>query len=140
MNLEKIPYNMSVSELDYTSPFRGLVGFKLERWRENYARFSLNISPEHLNRGKVPHGGVYATMLDTAMAYSGTFSGHPDERRFSLTVSMNVQFLARPIGRVLTVEASRVGGGKSIFFAESVISDDEKVRIASATGVFKLCD
>lgn len=128
------------SDLDDSSPFRDFLGFELIDWKEGFAKLVLELRPEHANRKGIPHGGVYASLLDSAMGYAGCFTGDREKMRFTLTVSMNVQFIAPPSGQVLTVEGFRVGGGKRTYFAEARIIDDTGVLVATATGVFKQRD
>ena len=93
----------------------------------------------HLNPLGLVHGGLYAAMLDVALAMSGSFRPAPDDLFPGLTLSLTLQYLT-PLylkDGVAMAEARRTGGGKSIFYAEGeVLAPDGRV-IAAATGVFK---
>jgi uncharacterized protein (TIGR00369 family) len=89
------------------------------------------------NRQGLVHGGVHATLLDTAMGYCGCFTGDRDRRVMALTLSLTVNYLSQVKGIRLIAEATRTGGGRSTFFASGMLSDDTGVRIATATGVFR---
>ena len=79
-------------------PFQNLVGFRILEWSEDFARFELPMG-EHLgNRYGIPHGGVYATLLDTVMGFAGCFTGSAEDRRLAMTLSLNVNYLAVPQG------------------------------------------
>ncbi|MCT4370856.1 PaaI family thioesterase [Yangia mangrovi] len=113
------------------------LGIEMTGWRQDFARFEVVLGPEHLNRHDNPHGGVHASMLDTAMGYAGCWTGDPDDRLMALTLSLNVQYLSRPRGGRLIVEGVRTGGGKSTFFAEATVTDETGELIAKGSGVFR---
>ncbi|WP_353471344.1 PaaI family thioesterase [Salipiger sp. H15] len=113
------------------------LGIEMVAWGEGFSRFELAIAPEHLNRHDNPHGGVHASMIDTAMGYAGCWTGDAEDRLMALTLSLNVQYLSRPRGTRLIAEGVKTGGGKSTFFAEATISDETGEVIAKGTGVFR---
>lgn len=114
-----------------------LIGFEIVDWSEGYSRWDLEITERLGNRYGIPHGGVYATLLDTAMGFAGCFTGDPNDRKLGMTLSLNVNFLAQPKGKMLIVEGRKTGGGRKTFFAEAVITDDTGVKVATGTGVFR---
>lgn len=114
-----------------------LMGFEIVDWSEGYARWQMPVTAKIGNRYGIPHGGVYATLLDTAMGFAGCFTGSHEDRRLAMTLSLTVNFLAQPTGKTLVAEAHTTGGGRKTFFAEAVISDDTGARLATGTGVFR---
>ena len=118
-------------------PFQNLVGFRMVDWREGLARFDLDVTEAIPNRHGIPHGGVYAVLLDTVMGYAGCFTGDPDNRLMAMTLSMTTNFLSRPRGSLLIGEGRKTGGGKSTFFASGRIEDETGELIATSTGVFR---
>ncbi|MCW1935034.1 PaaI family thioesterase [Pararhodobacter zhoushanensis] len=118
--------------------FMGLIGARKTGYSDGYARFELDIGPHLLNPMGIPHGGVYASILDTTLGSSGCWEGNPDTFRPSVTLNLNVSYLAQPRGTRLICEARRVGGGKSIYFSEGEIHDETGVLVARASGTFKI--
>ena len=103
------------------SPFSAHIGVELEELREGYARLSLVLEPHHTNPNGVMHGGVIATMMDSAMgAALGSLRGPEASRSPHSTVEMNASFLAgaRP-GDKIVVEGRVLRLGKSIAFGEA---------------------
>lgn len=119
------------------SPWGSHIGMKLTDWQENFARVELTLADFTRNRHGAPHGGVHATMLDTAMGFAGCYTGDPERRQLCLTLNLSVNYLSRPQGTRLIAEARKTGGGRSSFFAEGKVLDDEGMLIASGTGVFR---
>ena len=54
----------------------------LDDWSPDFARLEMPIAAFHGNRHGLPHGGVYATLLDTAMGYCGCFTGSAEVAKF----------------------------------------------------------
>ena len=113
------------------------LGLERRAFSEGLARFELALEPRHMNRLGIPHGGVYASLLDTIMGYAGCWTGDRDRRQMCLTLNLNVQFISRPKGKMLIGEGFRTGGGKSTFFAEGVLKDETGEVVAKGTGVFR---
>lgn len=124
--------------IETNSALQDHFGYRLTGWEAGRASLELPLIPQLMNRSGIPHGGVYATLLDTAMGYSGCYTGDPDRKALALTLSMTVNFLSRPKGQLLIAHAERTGGGAKTFFAEAHIVDETGEMIARATGAFKL--
>ncbi len=118
--------------------FMAFLGARKTGFSDGYSRFEIDITPEHCNPMGLPHGGVYASILDTALGSSGCWNGDPETFNPSVTLNLNVSYLAQPKGTHLICEGQRVGGGKSIYFSEGEIRDETGVVLARATGTFKL--
>ena len=117
--------------------FQSLLGFRMTDWSEDYARFELPVTEALGNRYGIPHGGVYATLLDTVMGFAACYTGDPENRWLAMTLSLNVNYLAQPAGSLLIAEGRRTGGGRKSFFADALITDDTGIKVAAGTGVFR---
>ncbi len=117
--------------------FREHIGMKMVDWSDGYSRFDLPLKEFHQNRHGNPHGGVYASLLDTVMGYAGCWTGDPDRTQMCLTLSLNVQYLSRPKAELFIAEGRKTGGGKSSFFGEGLIKDETGELLAKGTGVFR---
>ncbi|MEO1066721.1 MAG: PaaI family thioesterase [Pseudomonadota bacterium] len=117
--------------------FQRLIGFRMVEWTAEKVVLHLPFEEKHTNRYGIPHGGVHALLLDTALGYAGCYTGDPDNKKLAMTLSITVSYLSRPKGTLLITEASKTGGGKSTFFAEGHIVDETGELIAKATGTFR---
>ncbi|WP_102223208.1 PaaI family thioesterase [Acidimangrovimonas sediminis] len=113
------------------------LGFRITGWKPDWARFEQPLEPYLMNRYGIPHGGIYATLLDTVMGFAGCYTGDPENRLLGMTLTLNTSFLARPEGMRLIAEGRRIGGGRSTFFAESEIRDELGTLCARGTGAFR---
>ena len=123
--------------LEDPSQMQQLLGFSMTGWSPDYARIEMPLEQKVMNRQGLPHGGVHATLLDTAMGFAGCYTGDPARRQMALTLSLNVQYLAQASGSLLIAEGWRTGGGRKSYFAEGTITDAAGAVIAKGSGVFR---
>ncbi len=121
------------------SGYARLIGHRLVRWEPDYAEMILDLGPQHENRNGAVHGGVLATLVDTACGFSGCWSP-PGQSRAAVTLSLATSFLAPARSGRLTAIGRRIGGGRSIFFATAEIRDGEGTLLARGEGVFRYRD
>lgn len=117
--------------------FQEITNYHLSKWREGYAEIVLTLDERHLNRSKITHGGVFATIMDAAMGYSCVYTGSPDLIKRVVTLSFTVNFMKSAKEGVVKAIATQTGGGKSIAFAKCELYTDDGELIASASGTFK---
>ena len=137
--MTKLHSDQRINWLNQTVGFNTLNGLTIVDWRDGSASLSVNLVPGHLNPIGFVHGGLYATMLDVALAMTGSFKPPPEDLLPGLTLSLSMQFLA-PLkleDGFAKAEARRTGGGKSIFYAEGTVLAPNGRLIATAAGVFK---
>ncbi len=118
-------------------PLQRLLGFAMTGWARDWARFELPLHEDLMNRYGIPHGGIYATLLDTVMGYAGSYTGDPERRQLAMTLSLTTSFIARPEGALLIGEGRRIGGGARSFFAEGRVTDGAGRLVATGTGTFR---
>ena len=123
--------------LEAPSALQTHLGYHLTEWSEGFARVELPLTPVLMNRQGLPHGGMHATLLDTAMGFAGCYTGDPERAQMALTLSLTVNYLGQARGDVLIAEARRTGGGKSTYFAEGEVRDETGALIATGSGVFR---
>ena len=103
-------------------PFVELVGLRVEEAQEGYSRLSLTLDDRHTNPNGVMHGGVVATVMDSAAAVAlGRLRGERMRRdNPHATVDMNVALIsaARP-GDELIVEGRVLKLRRSVAFCEA---------------------
>jgi len=123
--------------LEDPSALQTHLGYRLTEWRTDFARVELPLTPVLMNRQGLPHGGMHATLLDTAMGFAGCYTGDPERAQMALTLSLTVNYLGQARGALLIADARRTGGGKSTYFAEATVRDETGGLIATGTGVFR---
>lgn len=122
----------------FSYPFHAHPGFRKTGFADGFCRFALDLGPHPANRVGLPHGGVHAALLDSALGGSGCWMGNATDIRPAVTLSLTIAFLAPPRGGRLIGACRRTGGGASVCFAEGAVRDDIGTRVATAIGTFRI--
>lgn len=102
-----------------------LTGIIIDEIREDYARCSLKIRPEHLNANGLVMGGAIFTLADFAFAAASN-----TETRKSVSLSSTIEYF-RPAGvGTLYAEAVCKKGGRQVGFYEITVRDESGKKIA----------
>lgn len=124
--------------LEPASPIQRLLDYHLTGWGPGYARFEMPMRDDLRNRHDNLHGSIYVAMLDTAMGYSGAYTGDRDAPQFTMTLSLTTNFLTPARGPRLMAEGLRTGGGRRTFFAEGRMWDGAGTLVATGSATFRL--
>jgi uncharacterized protein (TIGR00369 family) len=120
------------------SGYSELIGYRVTRWDTDYCEMELKVEAKHLNRLNVPHGGALATLIDTAAGIAVAFADGPDKILPAVTLSLSMQFLGQAkIGDVLTATGRRIGGGRTVAYGTTEISDQDGRAIARGDATFR---
>lgn len=113
-----------------------LLGLRLATGPDG-ARVTMQVGADHTNRHGMMHGGLIATVLDTAMGATASWlRGEGGAIPFS-TITMTVNFVApMPMGQIIA-EGRVIGGGFKTVFVEARAHSDTGTLVAQATGTFK---
>lgn len=98
---------------------------------------TMQVHQDHTNRHGNMHGGLIATVLDTAMGATASMACGDGGRIPFSTISVTVNFIApMPLGTI-TATGRVMGGGYKTVFVEGEAHDQTGTLIAQATGTFK---
>lgn len=121
------------------SGFSQLIGYKLRNRATSYAELELTIEPQHLNRLNVPHGGVLATLIDTAAGIAVALSKGPDQIVPAVTISMSMQFVGQAkLGDVLVATARHIAGGRTIAHGTAEVATQDGKLVARGDATFRI--
>jgi len=119
-----------------TTPFNRLLGTRCLFKKEGKSRYELSLGPDHLNRRGVAHGGVVASLLDTAMGAAVISSIAPEE--WCGTLELSIQFREPVLPGTVTAEGRMARRGRTVAFAEGEIRDPAERILATAHGVWTI--
>ena len=117
--------------------FHHEMGFKIDIERSGRGTCTVTgrVEPRHLNINSVVHGGVYATILDTAMGAAVLSVLGPGET--AATTSLYVEFLrAAREGDTLTARGEVLRRGRHLAFAEGNLFGEDGHRLSQARGTW----
>lgn len=120
----------------YEGTYLQFLGFRLVDWREGFARLEMPVRAEHRNTVGYLHGGVISSLLDIAGAVAGSYGNAKES--VSITVNLNVNFMAPHQANTVVAEGELVRTTSSLFFAEARLLDPQRhLLCATATGTYK---
>jgi len=114
-----------------------LLGFTLTEWREGYARIELPVTERLGNRTGRVHGGVIATLIDASCGFAGTFPSEPGLVPRCVTLTYSSNFVGPATGDKIFVDAELLGGGRKVFFARGVVTNEDGSLVATGEGSFR---
>lgn len=119
------------------SGFQQLLGYRLSQWDEGRAVLELDIEHKHTNRAGVLHGGVLATLVDTACGFAATYCPFPGRVRRVVTLSLSTTFTGQARHGLVRAVARRVSGGSRIVFCHADVFDQGGKLLGSGQGTFR---
>lgn len=119
----------------HLGPLQRLMGIELETMKNSHCVVYVDVTEEHLNKGGVAHGGLHATLLDTAMGGATVASLSKEE--WCATAQLNISYIeAAQVGVRLKCEARVLRRGRGLAHVEGKISDNAGSVIAKAVGTW----
>ncbi|HYJ92388.1 MAG TPA: PaaI family thioesterase [Pyrinomonadaceae bacterium] len=115
-------------------PFAKLIGMRLVDLKLDEATISVEIRDDLRQPSGVLHGGVTATLIDTAMAFAVRTRLTPDA--FTATIDLTVHYLRPLVSGKATCAARTVRAGKRIFTVEADVYNDEGKLIATGLSTY----
>ena len=97
-----------------------LTGCVIDEWREDYAKCSMIVTPDHRNAYGGIMGGAIYTLADFAFAVASNF----DKDVATVSVVGQASFMSASKGSVLFAEATLLKDGRTNAFYEVRVTDD----------------
>jgi uncharacterized protein (TIGR00369 family) len=114
-----------------TSPFPDHMSMRLSSIALDRAVIKLQVGRCHLQPYGIVHGGVLATLIDTATFWS-VFMRLPEDAGL-VNIDLKLNYLRPVESGFLTAEGRAIRSGNSISYAESSVSDEKGDLIAHGT-------
>lgn len=128
----------AVADLMPGTPFMGWLGLVFDRYEPDDVTLRLPFRAELTNDGTYYHGGVIASLLDTAGA-AAAWSNHDFTKGSrASTVSMSVQYVGACKQSDLICHARTVKRGKDLVFTEITATDADGRVVAHALQTYRL--
>ncbi len=115
-------------------PFARLIGMRLVDIRPNEAVIEIEMSDDLRQPSGVLHGGVTATIIDTAMAFA--VRTHLADTEFSATIDLTVHYLRPHTTGTITCTGKVVRAGKRIFTVSADVENEEGKLIATGLSTY----
>lgn len=124
-------YIEKLMETVNTSPFPNHLRMRLVSISLDQATVKLETGQCHLQPFGIVHGGVMATLIDTATFWSAFLRLPEDDGLVNIDLKLN--YLKSIVSGVITAEGRCIRAGRSISYAEARVMDKEGSLIAHGT-------
>ncbi len=129
---------LSVAELMPTTPFLAGLGIVFDRYEPDDVVLRLPFRPDLTNDGTYYHGGVVASMIDTAGA-AAAWSNHDFHKGVrASTVAMALQYVGACKRSDLLCHARTVRRGKELTFTEITATDADGIPVAQGIQTYRI--
>jgi uncharacterized protein (TIGR00369 family) len=119
-----------IAEMRRRVPFWATLGLELLEVGDGRATMAVTFGPQHLQNG-VMHGGVVASLVDSACACAALSRIYPDA--YATSVNLQVTYLKAVAGGRLTARAECLRAGRRILFTEARVLDEAGDLVATGT-------
>ncbi|WP_372775318.1 PaaI family thioesterase [Paenibacillus sp. 79R4] len=115
--------------------FWDYLGSQVETVNERQAVVTLEIKPHHHNMIGIVHGGVHATLLDSAMGLLAMVN-RPNCN--VVTTNLNMNYVAKSSSGKMIVTAELIHSSRTMITAHAFAKMDNGVLCAFGTGTFRV--
>jgi uncharacterized protein (TIGR00369 family) len=128
----------AVAELMPATPYLSGLGIVIERYEPDDVRLRLPFRADLTNDGTYYHGGVIASVMDTAGA-AAAWSNHDfDKGARASTVAMSIQYVGACKQSDLLCTARAVKRGKELTFTEITATDAAGAVVAHGVQTYRI--
>jgi uncharacterized protein (TIGR00369 family) len=106
-----------------TSSFPSHLSMRMNRLEKGSAEFVIDVAQKHRQLMGVVHGGVLATLIDTATFWAVYFAIE-DEQRWLTSVDLKLNYLAPAISGRLLARGRQVKVGRTLCYASAEVTDE----------------
>jgi len=122
------------AEVLHNLPFAKLIGMRLVDMQPDTATIKIDMRDELRHPGGILHGGVTATLIDTAMAFAVRTRIARDVP--TATIDLTVHYLRPHIAGTFSCTATVVRAGKRIFTVSAEVVNEEGKLLATAISTY----
>ncbi|MDP3859932.1 MAG: PaaI family thioesterase [Stagnimonas sp.] len=124
-------YVAAVQESVRTAPYPALIGMQLALLDFDRCRIELELGERHMQPFGIVHGGVLATLIDTATFWAG-FLRLPDDCGM-VNVDLKLNYLKAVARGRLRAEGRCLRPGRQISYTEASVYDETGELVAHGT-------
>ncbi len=125
------PYIQALQDLIRDAPFPRLMGMRLEAIDMDSATIVLDIDERHFQPFGIVHGGVLATLIDTATFWAAFLRLPPDAGLVNIDLKLN--YLQPANAGRLTATGRCIRPGRTISYTEAHVRDERGDLLAHGT-------
>lgn len=124
-------YIQALRELVNASPFPSHVPFEVSKIEHDETVVTLVVDENHMQPLRTVHGGIIATLIDTATYWAGFVNIAEEDGMVSVDLKLN--YLKPTTSGILTAKGRCIRAGRSLSYAEAYVTNDEEKVVAHGT-------
>ncbi len=117
-------------------PFARLIGMEIEELKTDYARLALSFRPDLTQPAGLLHGGMHATLIDTAVAQAIVTTIKPEYAM--VTIHLDTKYFKPTVLGKIHAEARIVRKGAKIFHGDVQVTNDARELVAQGWCVYAI--
>ena len=137
-NEENESFRKSVPEFMMKTPYLSTFPLEITKYENDDIELRLKFRENFTNDGTVYHGGVIATVVDTAGALAAWSNHDFNKGAKASTVSIALQYIAAAKKSDLIVKAFAKKRGKELIFVEIDAYDENSNLVAHALQTYRI--
>jgi len=102
-----------------------------------YSCFEIDLNKNHLQPFGLVHGGVFASLIDTAASWAA-FYGIEDQHAGLTSVDLKLNYLAPAVSGKLMAKGRQIKMGKILSYAEARVTDKSGKLLAHGTSTIMI--
>lgn len=120
-----------------SSPYFTLISMKAREIGAGYSLFEIDLKENHLQPFGHVHGGVFASIIDSAASWS-LFYAIEDENGGLTSVDLKLNYLAPAVSGKLRAKGGQITLGKTLGYAEAQVTDESGKILAHGTSTIMI--
>lgn len=124
-------YTAALYEMVNGAAFPKHIAFRLAEIGFDTCRVELDVLPQHFQPFGIVHGGVLATLIDTATFWAG-FMRLPADAGL-VNVDLKLNYLKPALGGLLKAEGRCIRPGRQLSYTEAYVRDERGEILAHGT-------
>jgi uncharacterized protein (TIGR00369 family) len=124
-------YIQAVQDAVHHAPYPELIGLRLSELAFDRCRIDLELAPRHLQPFGIVHGGVLATLIDTATFWAA-FLRLPQDTGL-VNVDLKLNYLKAVAQGTLRAEGECLRAGRQISYTQASVFDTQGELVAHGT-------
>lgn len=124
-------YLQAIREHVRTAPYPHLIGMTIDALELDRCRIGLELGERHLQPFGIVHGGVLATLIDTATFWAG-FLRLPEDAGL-VNVDLKLNYLKAVVRGKLHADGRCLRAGRQISYTEAGVYDESGELVAHGT-------
>ena len=124
-------YIKAVQDLVHTAPYPALIGLTIAALEFDRCRIELTLRNDHMQPFGIVHGGVMATLIDTATFWAA-FMRLPDDAGL-VNVDLKLNYLKAVVSGHLRAEGECLRAGRQISYTVASVYNEDDELVAHGT-------